>query len=118
MSSMRPDMQMKIAGETDFFYAPLANRLGLYNVKIELENLSFRYRCPHEYEYIARLIQQDKDTQEERLASFINKIRTILKENLYFFLTSSSCHPIFFVKEFGYHTKKRERGRRYIYNNV
>lgn len=50
-------------------------------MKIELENLSFRYRCPHEYEYIARLIQQDKDTQQERLSSFTDKIITILEEN-------------------------------------
>ena len=48
LSSMRPDKQMKIAGETDYFYAPLANRLGLYHVKTELENLSFQYRCPRE----------------------------------------------------------------------
>ena len=44
LDSMRADKQMKIAGETDYFYAPLANRLGLYHVKTELENLSFRYR--------------------------------------------------------------------------
>ena len=50
LASMRPDKQMKIAGETDYFYAPLANRLGLYHVKTELENLSFHYRCPREYE--------------------------------------------------------------------
>ena len=81
LSSMRPDKQMKIAGETDFFYAPLANRLGLYNVKIELENLSFRYRCPHEYELIARLIQKDKDSQQERLTAFTEKIREVLKQN-------------------------------------
>ena len=53
LNRMRLDKQMKIAGETDFFYAPLANRLGLYNVKTGLENLSLRYRCPHEYEDIA-----------------------------------------------------------------
>ena len=81
LSSMRPDKQMKIAGETDFFYAPLANRLGLYNVKIELENLSFRYRCPHEYELIARLIQKDKDSQQERLTAFTEKIREVLNQN-------------------------------------
>lgn len=46
LASMRPDKQMKIAGETDYFYAPLANRLGLYHVKTELEYLSFHYRCP------------------------------------------------------------------------
>jgi len=78
LSSMRPDKQMKIAGETDFFYAPLANRLGLYNVKIELENLSFRYRCPHEYELIAGLIQKDKESQQERLDAFTAKIRKVL----------------------------------------
>ena len=50
LGSMPPHKQMKIAGETDFFYAPLANRLGMYPIKIELENLSFRYRCPHEYD--------------------------------------------------------------------
>ena len=81
LSSMRPDKQMKIAGETDFFYAPLANRLGLYNVKIELENLSFRYRCPHEYELIAGLIQKDKDNQRERLTAFTEKIRKVLSDD-------------------------------------
>ena len=81
LNSMRPDKQMKIAGETDFFYAPLANRLGLYNVKIELENLSFRYRCPHEYELIAGLIQKDKEDQQERLTVFTEKIREVLKQN-------------------------------------
>ena len=80
LSSMRPDKQMKIAGETDFFYAPLANRLGLYNVKIELENLSFRYRCPHDYEYIAGLIQKDKDNQKERLDAFLSGIRKVLAD--------------------------------------
>ncbi len=78
LSNMRPDKQMKIAGETDFFYAPLANRLGLYNVKIELENLSFRYRCPHDYELIAGLIQKDRDSQKERLKIFTEKIREVL----------------------------------------
>ena len=81
LSSMRPDKQMKIAGETDFFYAPLANRLGLYNVKIELENLSFRYRCPHEYEYIAGLIQKDKENQQERLDAFTSKICEVLSND-------------------------------------
>ena len=81
LNSMRPDKQMKIAGETDFFYAPLANRLGLYNVKIELENLRFRYRCPHEYELIAGLIQKDKDSQQERLTAFTEKIREVLNQN-------------------------------------
>ena len=81
LSSMCPDKQMKIAGETDFFYAPLANRLGLYNVKIELENLSFRYRCPHEYELIAGLIQKDKDCHQQRLTAFTDMIREVLNHD-------------------------------------
>lgn len=79
LSSMRPDKQMKIAGETDYFYAPLANRLGLYHVKTELENLSFRFRCPHEYEELRSLIRKDESLQRERLARFCNQLRETLK---------------------------------------
>lgn len=79
LSSMRPDKQMKIAGETDYFYAPLANRLGLYNVKTELENLSFRFRCPHEYDELVRLIDRDTVAQHERLQVFCNEIRKTLQ---------------------------------------
>ena len=78
LGSMPPHKQMKIAGETDFFYAPLANRLGLYHTKIELENLSFRYRCPHEYEQIARFIERDRLSHEGRLGCFMDKIREVL----------------------------------------
>ena len=78
LDSMRPDKQMKIAGETDYFYAPLANRLGLYTIKIELENLSFRYRCPQIYDKILRLIENDKEKDKERLKAFEDKIDEIL----------------------------------------
>ena len=78
LGSMPPHKQMKIAGETDFFYAPLANRLGMYPIKIELENLSFRYRCPHEYEEIARLLRRDELCHEGRLHYFTDKIRMVL----------------------------------------
>jgi GTP pyrophosphokinase len=77
---MPPNKQMKIAGETDFFYAPLANRLGLYPIKIELENLSFRYRCPHEYDRIASLIHKDELRQEVRLRYFTDGIREVLRK--------------------------------------
>lgn len=80
LSSMPPDKQMKIAGETDYFYAPLANRLGLYNVKTELENLSFRFRCPHDYEEIVSLIERDKKAQKVRLEEFAGEIREVLQK--------------------------------------
>lgn len=81
LSSMRPDKQMKIAGETDYFYAPLANRLGLYNVKTELENLSLRFRCPHDYEELVELIARDEAAQRDRLKVFTDKISKFLAES-------------------------------------
>ena len=81
LNSMRPDKQMKIAGETDYFYAPLANRLGLYNIKVELENLSLRYRCPHEYGELEAKIQRDKELREGRMTAFISKINEVLEQN-------------------------------------
>ena len=69
---------MKIAGETDYFYAPLANRLGLYHIKTELENLSFRYRCPREYAVVEQALNNERDVDEERLKLFTDKIAEIL----------------------------------------
>ena len=78
LDSMRPDKQMKIAGETDYFYAPLANRLGLYHIKSELENLSFRYRCPREYAEIDTFICEEKESNAINLRGFIDKLEGIL----------------------------------------
>lgn len=78
LSSMRADKQMKIAGETDYFYAPLATRLGLYNVKTELENLSLKFRCPHEYQQLQSKIEADIDANRSRLGIFIDEIRSLL----------------------------------------
>lgn len=81
LSSMRPDKQMKIASETDYFYAPLANRLGLYNVKTELENLSFRYRCPREYEKIEKQLAELQLSEKADVDAFIAKAKEILEAN-------------------------------------
>ena len=78
LSSMRSDKQMKIAGETDYFYAPLANRLGLYHVKSELENLSFRYRCPREYLELEALVERDIEQKRPHIEAFIAKMSEIL----------------------------------------
>ena len=74
LESMKPEKQMKIAGETDYFYAPLANRLGLYHIKTELENLSFRFRCPDEYDDISRLIARHVEANRENLEIFRSQI--------------------------------------------
>ena len=81
LDSMRPDKQMKIAVETDYFYAPLANRLGLYKIKTELENLSFRYRCPHEYADMESMLLRDQTDNRETMESFVSHIREVLDAN-------------------------------------
>ena len=79
LDSMRADKQMKIAGETDYFYAPLANRLGLYHIKTELENLSFRYRCPRDYADVERMLAEERTNDRPRLVRFTNLINSILE---------------------------------------
>ena len=78
LKSMLPHKQLKIASETDYFYAPLANRLGLYEVKTELENLSVRYRQPNEYDevkgYITRYVEEHAAAAE----AWMNPIREVL----------------------------------------
>ena len=92
LDSMRPDKQMKIAGETDYFYAPLAHRLGLYHIKRELENLSFRYRCPREYALIDRLLAEEHAKKEETLTPFLQKIEEMLQNNgIYMGRTEICC---------------------------
>ncbi|MBO7255801.1 MAG: bifunctional (p)ppGpp synthetase/guanosine-3',5'-bis(diphosphate) 3'-pyrophosphohydrolase [Bacteroidales bacterium] len=86
LDSMRADKQMKIAGETDYFYAPLANRLGLYHIKSELENLSFRYRCPREYSQIEALMAKEKEDNKINVEPFVEKIKEALSplnQNVY-----------------------------------
>ncbi len=81
LDSMRPDKQMKIAGETDYFYAPIANRLGLFDVKTDLENLSFKFRCGLEYTDIVLMLDKDMKDNKERLKVFTDKIESILSAN-------------------------------------
>ena len=80
LDSMRPDKQMKIAGETDYFYAPLANRLGLYHIKTELENLSFRYRCPRDFAVLESMLEKEREADKARLTRFTELIDKILVE--------------------------------------
>ena len=63
LGSMAPNKQYKIAGETLYIYAPLAHRLGLFAIKTELEDLSFKYEHPEAY---ARITQQIADSEARR----------------------------------------------------
>ncbi|WP_099463689.1 MULTISPECIES: RelA/SpoT family protein [Parabacteroides] len=67
LGSMLPAKQFKIAGETLYLYAPMAHRLGLFSIKTELEDLSFKYEHPQEYEFIKEKL---KSTEAARNALF------------------------------------------------
>ena len=84
LGSMRTDKQMKIASETDYFYAPLANRLGLYDIKSELENLSMKFRSPHEYGRIEKKILSYMKLHQQDIEDFLAPIReTLSDENIH-----------------------------------
>ena len=78
LGSMAPNKQYKIAGETLYIYAPLAHRLGLFPIKTELEDLSFRYEHPADYARIAEQIRQS----EARRSAVYNDFSAPIKERL------------------------------------
>jgi len=85
LDSMKREKQLKIAGETDFMYAPLAHRLGLYAIKSELEDLSLRYRQPEEYAVIEQKLRKTKAVRTRFINSFAAPIKEALaKEGLEF----------------------------------
>ena len=70
LDSMPPNKQYKIAGETLYIYAPLAHRLGLFAIKTELEDLSFRYEHPDAYKTISDLIKNNEAHNKEVFERF------------------------------------------------
>jgi len=78
LDSMKREAQLKIASETVYVYAPLAHRMGLYNIKIEMEDLAMKYMEPDTYRDIA---QKLAETKRER-AKYINEFIKPIKEKL------------------------------------
>jgi guanosine-3',5'-bis(diphosphate) 3'-pyrophosphohydrolase len=78
LDSMPEHKKMKVAGETIFLYAPLAHRLGLYAIKSELEDLSFKFRQPQIYDEISSKLKHS----EKRYFSLINKFSLPIIEKL------------------------------------
>ena len=70
MDSMPEYKQVKIASETLYIYAPLAHRIGLFNVKTELEDLSLKYTEPKRYESIKQMIEETKGAQNSFIKTF------------------------------------------------
>lgn len=80
MDSMKREKQLKISSETVYVYAPLAHRMGLYNIKTEMEDLAMKYMEPDTYRYIARKLQDTKRERTRYINDFIKPIKTKLEK--------------------------------------
>jgi len=80
LESMAPDKQKKIASETVYIYAPLAHRLGLYNIKSELEDLSLKYNNPDVYNEITQKLELAKENRERYIDEFKKEVSVRLKD--------------------------------------
>ncbi len=81
MDSMKREKQLKIASETVYVYAPLAHRMGLYNIKTELEDLSMKYMEPEIYKDIAQKLAETKRERTKYINEFIRPLKEKLEKN-------------------------------------
>src|ERR1700754_592506 len=80
LDSMKREKQLKIASETVYVYAPLAHRMGLYNIKTELEDLAMKYLEPEEYREIAQKLAETKRERTKYINEFIKPIKEKLEK--------------------------------------
>jgi GTP pyrophosphokinase len=87
MDSMPPAKQVKIASETLYIYAPIAHRLGLYNIKTELEDLGLKYTEPEVFNDIQQSIKESKEQQDDYIKEFSHIIdESLTKEGLEYYI--------------------------------
>ena len=80
MDSMAEYKQAKIASETLYIYAPIAHRIGLYNIKTELEDLALKYTDPERYNSILNKMEESKEEQQEYIEAFTKIVETSLTQ--------------------------------------
>lgn len=80
LDNMPSDKQLKIAHETSYLFAPLAHRLGLYNIKSELEDLALKYIEPVTFRSIVRKLQETKSKRDRYIRDFIEPLHHKLTE--------------------------------------
>jgi GTP diphosphokinase / guanosine-3',5'-bis(diphosphate) 3'-diphosphatase len=80
LDSMKRDKQLKISSETVYVYAPLAHRMGLYNIKTEMEDLAMKYMEPDVYKGIARKLAETKKERTRYINEFIRPIKDKLEK--------------------------------------
>ena len=91
MDSMPEYKQVKIASETLYIYAPIAHRIGMYNIKTELEDLSLKYTEPERFNAIKNKIEESQEEQKQYIKSFSNLVSESLdKEKIDYFIQGRS----------------------------
>ncbi len=98
MDAMPADKQVKIASETLYIYAPLAHRLGLYNIKTELEDLGLKYTEPEVYNDIVSKISESKEDQENYIKSFENTLNSGLSKESFKYQIRGRFKSIFSIR--------------------
>ena len=98
MDAMPPHKQLKIASETLYIYAPLAHRLGLYNIKTELEDLGLKYTEPETYRDILSKIKDSKEEQEKYIKSFADKLNEGLNKEDFEYEIKGRFKSIFSIR--------------------
>ncbi|MCL6296468.1 RelA/SpoT family protein [Jejuia spongiicola] len=98
MDSMRADKQVKIASETLYIYAPLAHRIGLYNIKTELEDLGLKYTEPEVYNDILNKIKESKEEQDKYIEAFSQVIKNSLDKELMDYTIKGRPKSIFSIR--------------------
>ncbi|TMM53905.1 bifunctional (p)ppGpp synthetase/guanosine-3',5'-bis(diphosphate) 3'-pyrophosphohydrolase [Maribacter algarum] len=99
MDSMPEHKQVKIASETLYIYAPLAHRIGLYNIKTELEDLSLKYTEPEVYKDIHDKIEDSKEEQQNYIDSFSGVIDKSLKKEKLNYTIKGRMKSIFSIRK-------------------
>ena len=98
MDSMRPDKQVKIASETLYIYAPLAHRIGLYNIKTDLEDLGLKYTEPEVYNDILTKMQESKEEQDKYLYEISDILKTSLNKEKLKYIIKGRPKSIFSIR--------------------
>ena len=98
MDAMPEDKQVKIASETLYIYAPLAHRIGLYNIKTQLEDLSLKYTEPEVYSEILSKMEDSEDDNEQYIADFTKVIKDSLDQEGFSYYIKGRMKSIFSIR--------------------
>jgi GTP pyrophosphokinase len=98
MDAMPEDKQVQMASETLYIYAPLAHRIGLYNIKTELEDLSLKYTEPEVYADIQGKIEESKEEQQAYIDAFKKVIENSLDEEKLNYVIKGRMKSIFSMR--------------------